>query len=180
VDGVGSERSEPALFAWRRGTLGHVEWIVGLVYAGFLAGSGTLATIDARTKRLPNRIMFPLYGFGAVGLTLASAVGHEWPRLIVAAASAALLYGLFWLFWFFGPMGFGDVKLAGVLGLFLGWAGLQAVVTGLLLGMLAAALTGIGMMIVRRATLKTELAYGPYLIAGSWAALGLEGVLLAR
>jgi prepilin signal peptidase PulO-like enzyme (type II secretory pathway) len=36
------------------------------------------------------------------------------------------------------------------------------------------------MMIVRKATLKTELAYGPYLIAGSWAALALEGVLLAR
>jgi leader peptidase (prepilin peptidase)/N-methyltransferase len=157
-----------------------VEWVVGVVYAGFLAGSGTLAVIDACTKRLPNRIMFPLYGFGAVGLTLASAVGHEWTRLIVAALSAALLYGLFWLFWFFGPMGFGDVKLVGMLGLFLGWVGLPAVIAGLLLGMLAAAFTGIGMMIVRKATLKTELAYGPYLIAGSWAALGLEGVLLAR
>ena len=157
-----------------------MEWVVGVVYAGFLAGSGALAVIDARTKRLPNRIMFPLYAFGAVGLTLASAVGHEWWRLIAAAGAAALLYGLFWLFRFFGPMGFGDVKLVGVLGLYLGWVGLPAVVTGLILGMLAAALTGIGMMIVRRATLKTELAYGPYLIAGSWAALALEGVLLAR
>lgn len=157
-----------------------MEWVVGVVYAGFLAGSGTLAVVDARTKRLPNRIMFPLYGFGAVGLTLASAVGHEWTRLIVAALSAGLLYGLFWLFWFFGPMGFGDVKLVGMLGLFLGWVGLPAVIAGLLLGMLAAAFTGIGMMIVRKATLKTELAYGPYLIAGSWAALALEGVLLAR
>ena len=137
-----------------------MEWVVGLVYAGYLAGSGTLAVIDARTKRLPNRIMFPLYAFGAVGLTLASAVGHEWPRLIVAAAAAALLYGLFWLFWFFGPMGFGDVKLVGVLGLYLGWVGLPAVVTGLILGMLAAAFTGIGMMIVRKATLKTELEIG--------------------
>ena len=153
---------------------------MGVVYAGFLAGSGTLAVIDARTKRLPNRIMFPLYAFGAIGLALASAVGHEWSRLIVAVISAALLYGLFWLFWFFGPMGFGDVKLIGVLGLFLGWAGPSVVVAGLLLGMLAAAFTGIGMMILRKATLKTELAYGPYLIAGSWAALALEGVLLAR
>jgi leader peptidase (prepilin peptidase)/N-methyltransferase len=157
-----------------------MDWIVGVVYAGFLAGSGTLAVIDARTKRLPNRIMFPLYGFGAVGLTLASAVGHEWPRLIIAAGSAAVLYGLFWLFWFFGPMGFGDVKLAGVLGLFLGWVGLPAVTTGLVLGMLAAAFTGIGMMVLRKADRKTELAYGPYLIAGSWAALALEAVLLLR
>ena len=157
-----------------------VDWVVGVVYAGFLAGSGALSVIDARTKRLPNRIMFPLYGFGAVGLTLASAVGHAWPRLVLALLSAALLYGLFWLFWFFGPMGFGDVKLAGVLGLFLGWVGLPAVVTGLILGMLAATFVGIGLIIVRKATLKTELAYGPYLIAGSWVALGLEGVLLVR
>ena len=157
-----------------------MDWIVGLVYAGFLAGSGALAVIDARTKRLPNRIMFPLYGFGAVGLTLASAVGHEWPRLVIALASAALLYGLFWLFWFFGPMGFGDVKLAGVLGLFLGWVSLPAVLTGLLLGMLAAAFTGIALMVARKADRKTEIAYGPFLIAGSWAALALEGVLLAR
>lgn len=151
-----------------------MDRVVGLVYAGFLAGSGTLAVIDARTKRLPNRIMYPLYGFGLVGLTLASAVGHDWPRLVLALISAAVLYGLFWLFWFFGPMGFGDVKLAGALGLFLGWAGLPAVVSGLLLGMLAAAFSGIGMMLIRKATLKTELAYGPYLIAGAWAALALE------
>lgn len=157
-----------------------VDWVVGVVYAGFLAGSGTLAVIDARTKRLPNRIMFPLYGFGVVGLALASAVSDDWPRLIIALGSAAVLYGLFWLFWFFGPMGFGDVKLAGVLGLFLGWVGVQAVATGLILGMLAASFVGIGLMIVRRATLKTEIAYGPYLIAGSWAALALEGVLLRR
>jgi leader peptidase (prepilin peptidase)/N-methyltransferase len=157
-----------------------VDWIVGVVYAGYLAGSGTLAVIDARTKRLPNRIMFPLYAFGAVGLTLASAVGHEWWRLVAAVAAAALLYGLFWLFWFFGPMGFGDVKLAGVLGLFLGWVSLSTVVGGLLLGMLGAAFTGIGMMLVRKADRKTEIAYGPFLIAGSWIALALQGVALAR
>ena len=157
-----------------------MDWVVGVVYAGFLAGSGALAVIDARTKRLPNRIMFSLYGLGAVGLTLASAVGHAWPRLVVALISAALLYGLFWLFWFFGPMGFGDVKLVGMLGLFLGWVSLPAVITGLLLGMLAAAFTGIGMMILRKADRKTEIAYGPFLIAGSWASLALAGVLLTR
>ncbi|HEX4786870.1 MAG TPA: A24 family peptidase [Actinospica sp.] len=157
-----------------------MDWVVGVVYAGFLAGSGALAVIDARTKRLPNRIVFPLYALGAVGLTLASAVGHEWPRLVSAVVSAALLYGLFWLFWFFGPMGFGDVKLAGLLGLFLGWVGLAVMGTGLLLGMLAAAFTALALMIARKATLKTELAYGPYLIAGSWVALALQEFVVAR
>jgi leader peptidase (prepilin peptidase)/N-methyltransferase len=157
-----------------------VDWVAGVVYAGFFAGSGALAVIDARTKRLPNRIVFPLYALGVLGLTLASAVGHEWPRLLVAVVSAAVLYGLFWLFWFFGPMGFGDVKLAGVLGLFLGWVGLSVVFAGLLLGMLAAAFTALGLVIVRKATFKTELAYGPYLIAGSWAALVLQQLVVSR
>jgi leader peptidase (prepilin peptidase)/N-methyltransferase len=155
-----------------------VDWVVGFVYTGFLAGSGALAVIDARTKKLPNRLMFPLYGLGVIGLALASAVGHEWWRLVAAALAGAVLYGLFWLLWFFGPTGFGDVKLVGVLGLFLGWAGLGIVVTGLLLGMLAAAFTAVGMLLLRRADRKTELAYGPYLIGGAWAALALQACLL--
>jgi leader peptidase (prepilin peptidase)/N-methyltransferase len=149
-----------------------VDWVAGVVYAGFVAGTGALAVLDARTKRLPDRIVFPLYALGAVGLTLASALGHDWPRLLVA--------GLFWLFWFFGPMGFGDVKLAGVLGLFLGWVGLPVVGAGVLLGMLAASFTAIALVMLGKATRKTELAYGPYLIAGSWAALALQELVVAR
>lgn len=157
-----------------------MDWVVGVVYAGFVAGSGVLAVLDARTRRLPNRVMFPLYGLGAVGLTLASALGHEWWRLEVAVPAAALLYGLFWLMWFFGPMGFGDVKLVGVLGLFLGWAGLGNVAIGLVLGMAAASLTALTMLALRRATRKTEIAYGPYLIGGAWAALAFQAFVLAR
>ena len=157
-----------------------MHWVTGVVYAGFVAGTGALAVIDARTKRLPNRIVFPLYALGALGLTLASALGHEWWRMVVAVVAAGLLYGLFWLFWFFGPMGFGDVKLVGVLGLFLGWVGLAVVGTGLLLGMLAASFTALALVAMRKATLKTELAYGPYLIAGSWAALALQELVVAR
>jgi leader peptidase (prepilin peptidase)/N-methyltransferase len=157
-----------------------VEWVVGVVYAGFLAGSGALAVIDARTKRLPNRIMYPLYGFGAVGLTLASAIGHEWWRLIVAVAAAALLYGLFWVLWFFRGIGYGDVRLIGLIGFYMGWIGPSAVEVATLLGTLSACVYYVGKMLLRKATRKTELAFGPYLIAGSWAALALEGVLLLR
>lgn len=157
-----------------------MDLVTAVVFAGFVAGTGALAVIDARTKRLPNRIVFPLYALGALGLCLASAVGHEWPRMIVAVLAAALLYGLFWLLWFFGPMGFGDVKLAGVLGLFLGWVGFPVVVVGLLAGMLAASFTAIALVALRRATFKTELAYGPFLIAGSWLALALQELVVVH
>ena len=157
-----------------------MDWVVGVVYAGFLAGSGALAVIDARTKRLPNRITYPLFAFGVVGLTLASWVGHEWWRLLVAAVAAALCYGLFWLLWFFGGMGFGDVRLIGVIAFYLGWIGIAAVETGVVLGTLAASLYHVGKLLLRKASRKSELAFGPYLIGGAWAALALEAVLLAR
>jgi leader peptidase (prepilin peptidase)/N-methyltransferase len=157
-----------------------VDWVVGVVYAGFLAGSGALAVIDARTKRLPNRIMYPLFGFGGVGLTLASWVGHEWWRLLVAVVAAALCFGLFWLLWFFGGMGFGDVRLIGVIAFYLGWIGIAAVETGVLLGTLVASVYHLGKLLLRKASRTSELAFGPYLIGGAWAALALEAAALAR
>ena len=157
-----------------------MEWVVCLVYAGFLAGSGALAVIDVRTRLLPNRIVYPLFAFGVLGLTLASWLGQEWWRLIVAAAAGALCFGLFWLLWFFGGMGFGDVRLIGVIGFYLGWIGISAVEAGVLLGTLVASVYHIGKMLLRKASRKSELAFGPYLIGGAWAALALEAVLLAR
>jgi leader peptidase (prepilin peptidase)/N-methyltransferase len=157
-----------------------VDWVVGVVYAGFLAGSGALAVIDLRTRLLPNRIVYPLLGFGVLGLTVASWVGHEWWRLVVAVIAGGLCFGLFWLLWFFGGMGFGDVRLIGVIGFYLGWIGLPAVEAGVLLGTLVASVYYLGKMLLRRATRKSELAFGPYLIGGAWAALALEAVRLAR
>jgi leader peptidase (prepilin peptidase)/N-methyltransferase len=157
-----------------------MEWVVGLVYAGFIAGSGALAVIDVRTRLLPNRIVYPLFAFGVAGLTLASWLGHEWWRLIAAAVAGALCFGLFWLLWFFGGMGFGDVRLIGVIGFYLGWIGISAVEAGVLLGTLAASVYHLGKMLLRKASRKSELAFGPYLIGGAWAALALEAVLLAR
>lgn len=148
-----------------------MDWITGAVYAGFLLGTGALAVIDLREHRLPNRITFPLYAWGALGLSAASAVGHDWERLASAAGGAAGLFALFWLFWFFGPTGYGDVKLAGVIGLFLGWAGVPYLVAGLLLGMLGAALLTTVLVLARRLTRRSAVAYGPYLVAGSWAGL---------
>jgi leader peptidase (prepilin peptidase) / N-methyltransferase len=157
-----------------------VDWVVGIVYAGFLAGSGTLAVIDVRTRLLPNRILYPLFAYGVIGLTLASWIGHEWWRLVVAAVAGALCFGLFWLLWFFGGMGFGDVRLIGVIGFYLGWAGIGSVEIGVTLGTLVASVYQLGKLLLHKATRKSELAFGPYLIGGAWAALALEAAILAR
>src|SRR5262249_57192432 len=67
-------------------------------------------------------------------------------------------------------IGLGDVKLAGPLGAYLGWLGAAAFVTGLMAAWLLAGVTGLGLMTAGRATRKTQLPFGPFLIA---AALGV-------
>jgi leader peptidase (prepilin peptidase)/N-methyltransferase len=73
-------------------------------------------------------------------------------------------------------LGWGDVKLSGLLGLYLGWLGLGALVTGLFLGDLLAAATGVGLIVTRRASRKSFLAFGPFLLAGTLAAVLLTGL----
>jgi leader peptidase (prepilin peptidase) / N-methyltransferase len=152
-----------------------------LVYAAFAVGSVALAVIDARTKRLPNRIVFPLYGIGLAGFGIVTALLHDSTavnHLVTALASAAVLFGLFYVLAMFGPMGYGDVKLAGVIGLYLGWPGLPVVVVGMLLGTVSAALFSLIVVATRSARRQTwrhmEVAYGPYLLFGAWVALLLN------
>lgn len=148
------------------------QWVT---YGLFAIGSAALAVIDARTKLLPNRIVFPLYGIGLVGLTLAAALDHKWHDLIVALVAMAVLYGLFAIPWLFGGSGFGDVKLAGVIGLFLGWRGIPVVVAGLLLATVSSGIVAVTLIAWRTARRqpwrRAELAYGPYLLFGAWAAI---------
>jgi leader peptidase (prepilin peptidase) / N-methyltransferase len=73
------------------------------------------------------------------------------------------------------------VKLSGILGLFLGWFGVQALVYGIVGGYLLAAVAGLGLIVARRATRKTKLAFGPFLLIATMAviiATGTGGPLL--
>jgi len=155
--------------------------IAVVVYGLFAVASVTLAIIDARTKLLPNRIVFPLYAVGLLGFGLITALRRDSSSvrdLVTALVSMAVLYGLFYLIAMFGPMGYGDVKLAGVIGLYLGWRGIPVVYVGVLLGTVSAALVSLIVIATRSARHLTwrrlEVAYGPYLLFGAWAALLLS------
>lgn len=65
-------------------------------------------------------------------------------------------------------MGFGDVKLAVLLGLILGW---PDILTGLFLSFFFGAIIGVIMMILRKKSIKSEIPFGPFLIAGTLVAL---------
>jgi leader peptidase (prepilin peptidase)/N-methyltransferase len=89
------------------------------------------------------------------------------------------LYALYFLLALVYPagMGFGDVKLAGVLGLYLGWLGWAEVVTGGFLGFLFGGVVGGALMFARRAGRKSMLPFGPFMLAGALVAIICGGAL---
>jgi leader peptidase (prepilin peptidase)/N-methyltransferase len=89
------------------------------------------------------------------------------------------LYGFYFVLALIYPrgMGFGDVKLAGVLGLYLGWLGWAEVVAGAFLGFLFGGVVGGVLLLVRRAGRKSMIPFGPFMLAGALVAIIWGGAL---
>lgn len=139
------------------------DLVVELPFAAILIA---LAAIDLEHRILPNRILLPAAVFGIA----AAAAVHvdELPELLIAGTAGftgMLLVALAKP----GGMMMGDVKLAGVMGLYLG----LALVPALLVAFLAGSLVGVGMMVARgMAARKEAVPFGPFLALGA-----LVGVL---
>ena len=146
----------------------------------YLAGIGIpLAVIDIRCRRLPDALILPSYPVALVFLGLASLVlpggGHRFLSALAGMVLAGTVF-LIQVLVYPSGLGWGDVKLSGLLGLYLGWLGVSALVGGLFLGYLLAAATGLTLMAARRATRKSHVAFGPFLLAGTLAAVLLTGL----
>ncbi|WAX56903.1 A24 family peptidase [Jatrophihabitans cynanchi] len=137
-----------------------------------------LAIIDFEQHRLPNRLMAVAWLLAAALLTLAAAVRHDWAALLRALEGGAAVFAVLYLLAFASPrsFGFGDVKLGGVLGAYLGWAGWGYVYYGIFAGFLFGAVVAIGLLASRRASLKTALAFGPMLVLGALVVLAFDAV----
>jgi leader peptidase (prepilin peptidase) / N-methyltransferase len=156
------------LFAWKFGP--HYALIAFLF---LLAVSIALAAIDLDTRRLPDALTLPSYPVGAV-LLIASALLQHHPHLLLNALYGGLaLFGLYAVLWFIQPkgMGLGDVKLAGVLGMFLGYLGWRVLAVGAFLGFAYGAIIGITLMLAHRAGRKSKIPFGPFMVAGAVTAI---------
>jgi leader peptidase (prepilin peptidase)/N-methyltransferase len=159
-----------ALAAWRLGLSPELPAVFAFIFGGVL-----LAVIDWKVKRLPTRLVYlTLAGVGA-GLVFASLVEWDWKPLATAALGGVLFANAFFLLWFLTRkftgmlmLGFGDVRLAAVLGLLLGWYGLEYVLYGALAGHVLALLLAVAMSIKER-KLLLRYSFGPPLIAGTLA-----------
>ncbi|BDV30355.1 prepilin peptidase [Microbacterium terricola] len=157
------------------------EWIVLVAYLYFAAISIALTLIDLDTRRLPNAIVLPSYLVALVLFTVACVLGAEWESLARAAIGGAALYGFYFLLRLVRPdgMGGGDVKLAGVVGLYLGWLGWGALIVGAFAAFLLGGIYGVALLARRRAGRKTAIPFGPWMLAGAWVGI-FAGEPIAR
>lgn len=143
-------------------------------YLYLAAMSVALTVVDVRTRRLPDAITLPSYPAGVILLGLAALfVDNGLSRLVSALIGMAALYLAFLVLFVIYPkgMGFGDVKLAGILGLYLGWFGAAVLLVGAFLGYLLGGVYGLVAVIAGRATRKSAIPFGPFMIAGALLAI---------
>lgn len=145
------------------------------------AASIALTAIDLETHRLPNAIVYPGYVVAAVGLGAPAALAGDLERLGIMAAGAGILFAAYLVMWFAWPggMGMGDVKLAGVLGAFLGFAGWSALAVGAFAAFVLGGLVSIGLLLAKRVSRKGGIPFGPWMIAGAWVGLVLGASIAA-
>ncbi len=119
----------------------------------YLAGIGVaLSMIDYDTKRLPDVIVKPSYVVAGLLLLAPAIAASDWHRYGKAWAGAVVLFTFYFLLRLIHPpgMGWGDVKLAGVLGLYLAWLGWGVLVVGGFLAFGFGAIVGVVVLVVRR------------------------------
>lgn len=154
---------------------------VALAYLLLAAVGVALAVIDLDTHRLPNALVLPGYAVLPVLLGAAVLLGAPADALLRAALGGAALFAFYAMLRGMraGAMGGGDVKLAGVLGIALGFAGWDALIVGSVAAFLLGGAAGVALLVAGRAHARTALPFGPWMISGAWIGL-LAGEQLAH
>lgn len=147
-----------------------------LLSASLVAISG----IDIDHHRIPNKIVYPTLFPLAALLVLAAAGTGNWDNLLRAAAGGAIGFVILFGIHVAAPrgMGFGDVRLAGLLGLALGWLGLGHVFVGLFLAFLTSSVIGVTLIATKIRSRKQPIPFGPFLALGAVLAVFVGRALL--
>lgn len=159
-------------------------WGELLAYLGLFTVLAALAVIDIERYRLPDLIVLPSLVVSIAWVAVVSAVNGEPARIRSALVGGALYFGFLFLAHLISPrgMGFGDVKLAALMGLYVGWLGsttLDAVVLvlwAMLIGFVAGSVIGVVLLVARRR--NRPFPFGPFLVLGTVAAIVLSRSLV--
>lgn len=170
-----------AVAAWKFGLT-----LRGAAYAMFFWTLLALSVVDLQYKVLPNRIVFPALIGGWALLIVDAFVGSglgdfQGGMLLDAAIGAAIFGGFLFIVAFIYPagMGMGDVKLALLLGSYLGYiGGIGLTITGMFLSFLLGGFLGALIAVARGGGRKTQIPFGPWLALGTVTAVAIGGALL--
>ncbi|GAA3701555.1 hypothetical protein GCM10022377_14000 [Zhihengliuella alba] len=155
---------------------GHRPWAAAALAAAlvvFVVNGSRLAVIDARSHRLPNRIVLPWYPVAALLLAATALLaGDPWQALRMLAGGG-ILFSFYLLLHLVQPrgMGMGDVKLAGVLGMHLALPAWEYLALGTLLTFTLGGLTAVVLVLTKRIGARTAVPFGPFMVLGTAAAL---------
>ncbi len=160
-----------------------VGWPTALALVPLTPVALALAVIDLRTRLLPRIIVLPATAYLLTALALVSLVAGESQDMIRALIGLVAARTLFWLMWKIhaAGMGFGDVRLAALIGLALGYLGWSQLFIGVYAGFLLLGLPGFAYALIKRdrGYLRVAIPFGPFMLAGSLVGI-VVGPLVAR
>jgi leader peptidase (prepilin peptidase)/N-methyltransferase len=168
------------LFVAVTARLAQLELLVALpAFLVFTATGIALAAIDLEVRRLPDAIVLPTYPLLGALLVTAALVSGDTSALLRAFIGAAVAFAAFYALAlaYPGGMGFGDVKLAGLVGGILAYVAYPVLVVGLAAAFLLGAVIGLAATARGAATRKSAVPFGPFLVVGALAALFVGGPL---
>jgi leader peptidase (prepilin peptidase)/N-methyltransferase len=162
-----------ATLTFRFGGQAQGSLLPAYLYLGAVGAALTL--IDLDVHRLPDLLVLPSYPIAFVLLLVPTVVTGQWGALLRGVLAGLALFVVYLVLALISPggggLGFGDVKLAGVLGLLLGWLGWGPVVVSVLAAFVTGGVIALILLLVGRASRSSHIAFGPSMILGAWAAL---------
>ena len=147
-------------------------WVVP-AYVAFVLGTILLTVTDLDTKLIPNRILVRVLVIGGFLLVVGGLASSN-PGAVARAVGGGFAYfGIMFVLALIarGSLGFGDVKLAALLGVFtgyLGWAQLTIAVLG---AFLIGGVVSLALLVSGRAGRKDAIPFGPFMVAGAFVAV---------
>jgi leader peptidase (prepilin peptidase)/N-methyltransferase len=125
--------------------------------------------------------VLPAYPALLALLTVATLGAGDWRPMARALVCMVVLFALYFGMAALSPssLGFGDVKLAGLIGLVLGWLGVSETVVGVLAGFVVGGVAALVFLLGRRVGLRSHIAYGPAMLLGAFVSLTVSYQLVA-
>jgi len=167
------------LLGWATGLDWPLLWLIPLTPVAV-----ALSVIDWHTRLLPRIVVLPATLVAAVLVVAVGLATGERDALVRALIAMLVVRTFFWLLWALrsAGMGFGDVRLAAIVGLVLGWEGWGALAIGVWVGFVSFALPGLVLAIVRRdrSLMKKPFPYGPFMVVGALVGLVWGTALAGR